>query len=202
MAEVLLIGSGNRDKARELATLLEGLPWEVGCLKDFPDVEEPEEDGDTFEVNALKKARFYGAHFGVACVADDSGLAVDFLDGAPGVYSARYAGESCSYEANNKKLLHALAGLPWHERTAHFCCCAAFVPRDGASEHLEIGRCEGHIAVAPTGAGGFGYDPLFVPNGEERSFAEMRPEEKHAISHRGRAFAQLRQFLESYHESG
>lgn len=202
MAEILLIGSGNRDKAHELATLLEGLPWEVRCLKDYPPVEEPEEDGDTFEANALKKAQFYGGHFGVACVADDSGLVVDALDGAPGVYSARYAGDACSYEANNKKLLQAMAGLPWHERTAHFCCCAAFVPLNEGEVHIEMGRCEGHIAVAPSGAGGFGYDPLFVPEGEERSFAEMGPEEKHAVSHRGRAFAQLRAFLESRHDRG
>ncbi|MCF6284520.1 MAG: RdgB/HAM1 family non-canonical purine NTP pyrophosphatase [Candidatus Hydrogenedentes bacterium] len=196
MAEVLLIGSGNRDKARELAELLHGLPWEVKCLKDLPAVAEPEEDGDTFEANALKKARFYGAHFDVACVADDSGLCVDALDGAPGVYSARYGGEHCSYEDNNRKLLKALAEMPWHERTAHFSCCAAFLPKDHDIPYLAKGVVAGHIAVAPSGNSGFGYDPLFVPDGEERSFAEMGPEEKHAISHRGRAFARIRSFLE------
>jgi XTP/dITP diphosphohydrolase len=201
MAEVLLIGSGNRDKARELATLLTGLPWDVRCLKDYPEVAEPEEDGSTFEENALKKARYYGAHFDVACVADDSGLSVDFLDGAPGVYSARYAGEGCSYADNNEKLLDALAGLPWHERTARFVCCAAFVPREGSAVHVVEGVVEGHIAVAPSGRRGFGYDPLFVPTGDERTFAEMAPEEKHAVSHRGRAFAAMKEYLEAEYAS-
>jgi XTP/dITP diphosphohydrolase len=201
MAETLLIGSGNRDKARELASLLEGLPWDVKCLKDFPSVEEPVEDGDTFEANALLKARFYGAHFGVACVADDSGLSVDALAGAPGVYSARYAGEQCSYSDNNQKLLSALAETPWHDRSAHFCCCAAFLSRGGNSQHVVSGTVDGHIAVHPAGERGFGYDPLFVPEGEERTFAEMAPEEKHAISHRGRAFAQIRRYLEEFHGS-
>ena len=199
MAETLLIGSGNRDKAAELADLLNGLPWEVKCLKDFPDVEEPAEDGDSFEANALTKATYYREKFGVACVADDSGLAVDALDGAPGVYSARYAGECCSYEDNNRKLLQELSGLPWHERSAHFCCCATFLPQTGETPFVTLGRVDGHISVQPSGKMGFGYDPLFVPDGEDRSFAEMSPEEKHAISHRGRAFATLRRFLEETH---
>ena len=201
MAETLLIGSGNRDKARELASLLEGLPWDVRCLKDYPSVEEPVEDGDTFEANAIKKARFYGAHFDVACVADDSGLSVDALQGAPGVYSARYAGEHCSYVDNNQKLLNALAETPRHQRLAHFCCCAAFLSRGGDIQQIVTGTVNGHIAVKPAGDGGFGYDPLFVPEGEERTFAEMAPNEKHAISHRGRAFAQIRHYLEEFHEA-
>lgn len=195
MAEVLLIGSGNRDKARELAELLQGLPWEVRSLKDFPAVAEPVEDGRTFEENALKKARYYGRHFNVACVADDSGLEVDYLDGAPGVYSARYAGEQCSYADNNRKLLKALEGAPWHERTARFCCCAAFVAKEEGEPFLTRGTVRGHIAVAPSGSEGFGYDPLFVPEGEERTFAEMKPAEKHALSHRGRAFAKIQTYL-------
>ncbi len=199
MAEILLLGTGNRDKAAELATLLDGLPWDVRCLKDFPDVEEPEEDGDTFEANACKKALYYGAHFDVACVADDSGLCVDALDGAPGVYSARYAGEDCSYGDNNEKLLQALSDTPWHERGAHFACCAAFAPRGATACQVMHGTVAGHIAVEPSGARGFGYDPLFVPSGEERTFAEMTPGEKHAISHRGRAFTALRALLESIH---
>jgi len=199
MAEVLLIGSGNRDKAAELARLLPGLPWEVKCLNDFPPADEPAEDGETFEANAAIKARFYGAHFGVACVADDSGLVVDALEGAPGVHSARYAGEGCSYADNNRKLLEALNGVPWHERTARFCCCAAFAPRGGGPVHVAHGICEGYIAIAPAGDKGFGYDPLFVPKGEERTFAEISPDEKHAISHRGRAFASLRAYLENGH---
>ena len=195
MAEVLLIGSGNRDKARELAHLLEGLPWDVKDLADFPAVPEPEEDGATFEENATKKARFYSEHFGVACVADDSGLEVDALDGAPGIYSARYAGEGCTYADNNEKLLDALEEYLWHERTARFVCCAAFA-RPGGDPHVVRGTVEGHIAMEGFGENGFGYDPLFVPEGEARTFGEMTPKEKHKLSHRGRAFAQIRAYLE------
>jgi XTP/dITP diphosphohydrolase len=192
----LLIGSGNRDKAAELARLLEGLPWDVRSLKDYPAVEEPDEDGDTFEANALKKAREYGAHFEVACCADDSGLVVDALDGAPGVYSARYAGENCTYADNNAKLLKALQGIPAERRTARFVCCAALHLPDG-TEHTELGTVEGRIAESCRGGNGFGYDPLFIPEGRERTFGEMTPEEKHSLSHRGRAFSMLRAYLET-----
>lgn len=195
MSRVLVIGSGNRDKARELAELLKGLPWDVKSLKDFPPVEEPEETGATFEENALLKARYYSqALGGVVCVADDSGLAVDALDGAPGIYSARYAGENCTYADNNNKLLDALDAYAWHERTARFVCCAAFHDPAGV-EHVELGTVEGHIAMEPFGDNGFGYDPVFVPKGQDCTFGEMTPAEKHAISHRGRAFAQLRAWL-------
>lgn len=199
MDKVLLLGSGNQDKARELAELLAGLPWDVRSLNDYPAVEAPEEHGSTFEENALLKARFYGAHFGVACVADDSGLEVDALDGAPGVYSARYAGPGCTYADNNEKLLAALEGIPWHERTARFRCCAALVLPGDAAPHVEHGTVEGHIAIECTGENGFGYDPLFVPAGHDRTFGEMEPRAKHAISHRGRAFSQMRAHLVQRH---
>lgn len=195
MPETLVIASGNRDKARELAEILKGLPWEVKSLSDFPPIEEPEESGATFEENALLKARYYSEKLGgLACVADDSGLAVDLLDGAPGIYSARYAGAGCSYADNNKKLMKALADFAWHERTARFVCCAAFHDPRGV-EHTELGTVEGHIAMEPFGENGFGYDPIFVPDGEAETFAEMTPAQKHKISHRGRAFAQLRAWL-------
>jgi XTP/dITP diphosphohydrolase len=193
---VLLIGSGNRDKAAELAELLDGLPWVVRSLRDYDPVEEPEEDGATFAENALKKARYYGERFGVACVADDSGLVVDALDGAPGVYSARYAGEDCTYADNNAKLLRALDGVPPDRRTARFVCCAAVVFED-ETVRLETGTVEGRIADACRGERGFGYDPLFIPQGHDRTFAEITPAEKHAISHRGRAFRQVRAYLET-----
>lgn len=196
MADVLLIGSGNRHKAQELSHLLVGLPWEVKSLADYPEVDEPEEDGTTFEENAVKKVRYYGERFGVACVADDSGLEVDVLDGAPGVYSARYAGEGCTYADNNEKLLDALEVYVWHERTARFVCCAAFL-RPGGEPHVVRGTVEGHIAMEGFGDNGFGYDPLFVPAGHDRTFGEMPPEQKHKLSHRGRAFAQIRAYLEN-----
>jgi XTP/dITP diphosphohydrolase len=196
LAEILLIGSGNRDKAKELAELLSGLPWDVKCLADYPEVEEVEETGTTFEENALLKAQYYSKHFGVACVADDSGLEVDYLNGAPGVYSARYAGEDCTYSDNNKKLLKALEEAPWHERTARFVCVAAFVSLDGKT-HTVRGACEGYIAAEPFGKNGFGYDPVFVPKNCEQTFAEMSATEKHKLSHRGAAFNKMRAYLES-----
>jgi len=193
---ILLIGSGNRDKAAELAALLTGLLWQVKCLKDYPPVPEPIEDGLTFEANALKKARYYCRRMDVACVADDSGLEVDFLDGAPGIYSARYAGENCTYADNNGKLQDALAGIPAEERTARFVCCAAYVDTTGVT-HTERGVIEGRIGFEPRGDKGFGYDPLFIPEGTDRTFAEMTMKEKQGISHRARAFRELRKFLET-----
>jgi XTP/dITP diphosphohydrolase len=196
MIRNLLIGSANLKKAAELSVLLEGLPWKVLSLRDFPDVPAPEETGATFAENAALKARYYADAFQVACVADDSGLMVDALDGAPGVYSARYAGEQGNDAANIEKLLDALAETPWHERSARFVCCAAyFAP--GEELHLEEGEVHGHISVEPFGNNGFGYDPLFVPKGFDTTFAEMDAAEKHAISHRGRAFNKMRTWLES-----
>lgn len=196
MTKPLLIGTANRDKARELSELLEGLPWDVKTLADFPNVDAPEEDGATFEANAVLKARYYAQQFGVACVADDSGLEVDVLNGAPGVLSARYAGEPCDYGKNNAKLLQELEGRLWHERTARFVCCAAFVP-PGETPHVEFGTSEGHIAVECFGAKGFGYDPLFVPEGYDKTFGEMTTAQKHALSHRGEAFRKFRAYLET-----
>ena len=196
MPKPLLIGSANKEKAHELAELLQGLPWEVKGLAEFPPVPEPEEDGATFEENAIKKAHYYSNRFGIACVADDSGLETDALGGAPGVYSARYAGLPPNYDNNNAKLLQELGDTPWHERTARFICCAAFV-EPGGKPHVEYGTVEGHIAMACFGNNGFGYDPLFVPNGYDRTFAEMPSGKKHALSHRGEAFRKIRAYLEA-----
>jgi XTP/dITP diphosphohydrolase len=196
VSEILLIGTGNRDKAAELAEILVGLPWEVKSLADMPPVPEPVEDGDTFEANALTKAVYYSRRFDLCCVADDSGLAVDALGGAPGVYSARYAGENCTYADNNTKLLAELASVPPEKRSARFICCAAFAHRSGRT-HTETGAVEGRIILEPRGNKGFGYDPLFVPQGFDLTFAEMPAEQKHQISHRGRAFKRLREYLET-----
>jgi non-canonical purine NTP pyrophosphatase (RdgB/HAM1 family) len=196
LAETLLIGSGNTHKATELAVLLRGLPWTVKSLKDFPEIAEPEETGATFEDNALLKARYYSRQFEVVCVADDSGLCVDALDGAPGVYSARFAGPGCSYEDNNKKLRRLMEPVSWFERTARFVCCAALAG-PGVKEFVAEGGIEGHIAVEPFGKNGFGYDPLFVPEGYEETFAEMSADKKNQISHRALAFAKMKQHLAS-----
>lgn len=194
MPDTLLIGSGNLDKAAELAGLLAPLGWTLRTLRDFPPVPEPEEEGKTFEENALLKASFYATHFGLPSVADDSGLQVDALGGAPGVYSARYAGDGCSYADNNAKLLRALEGTPPAGRRARFVCCAAYV--DGARlTHVEHGTVEGRIAGVCRGGNGFGYDPLFIPDGYDLTFGELPPEVKHAVSHRGRAFRALCDWL-------
>ncbi len=194
MTKTLLIGSGNPDKSKELQRLLANTDWHVKGLSDFPSVDEPEEDQDTFEGNGLLKARYYSEKFGLPCVADDSGIEVDALDGAPGVYSARYAGEECSYDDNNRKLLEALAELPDEKRGARFVCCAAFVDPQGAM-HVERGTVEGRIAHELRGTNGFGYDPLFIPQGCSETFAELEPDVKHSMSHRGRAFRAMCEYL-------
>lgn len=199
MKPKLLIGSANKDKVEELARLLDSLHWELLSLADVPPVEAPEETGSTFEENALLKAAFYSKQYDLPCVADDSGLEVDALDGAPGVYSARYAGPGCSYTDNNDKLLEAMENCLWYERTARFVCCAAFVtPEDLPQQttgHTVEGVVEGHIAVEPLGDNGFGYDPLFVPYGHEKTFAQMPETLKHQLSHRGHAFKKMSQYL-------
>jgi XTP/dITP diphosphohydrolase len=196
VSETLLIGTANPDKAAELAALLEGLPWEVKSLRDFPPVPEPEEEGATFEANATLKALYYGQQFNVACVADDSGLVVDALGGRPGVLSSRYAGPGCSYADNNAKVLKELEGVPDEDRTARFICCAVLAPLIGAPQ-VERGTVEGRIAHEARGEHGFGYDPIFIPDGHDITFGEMPPELKHSMSHRGRAFRKLRTYLES-----
>lgn len=195
MIKPLLIGTANPKKAHELALLLSGLPWKVVSLDEYPALPAPEENGGTFEENAIIKARYYSEAFKIACISDDSGLMVDALGGAPGVYSARYAGEQGNDAANIEKLLQELSNHPWHERAAKFICCAAFYQAD-TDIHIETGEICGHISVTPYGNNGFGYDPVFVPEGDEITFAEMTADAKHAISHRGRAFSKLRDWLE------
>lgn len=194
MSKVLLIGSGNRDKRAELEHLLANTPWTVKSLDDFTAIAEPEETEDTFAGNALLKAHYYGTHYGVACVADDSGIEVDALGGAPGVHSARYAGEDCTYEDNNRKLLEALAKVEPDKRVARFVSCAAFLDLDG-TEHVEMGTVSGHIAQSYSGSQGFGYDPIFIPDGFDKSFGEFTKEEKSAISHRGESFRAMCEYL-------
>ena len=179
----LIVATHNAGKIREIREILPG--WTISG-----EDAGVEETGSTFAENARIKARAVAArHPGAWVLADDSGLVVDALGGAPGVRSARYAGRDGDTPANNALLLKNLAGVA--DRRAHFACALAFIAPDGA-ERLFEGRCEGRIAEAPSGAGGFGYDPLFIPDGHNRSFAELAPAEKNAISHRGRALAALR----------
>lgn len=158
---------------------------EAGISEEIPEMQ------PTIEGNALQKARYVYEHTGLNCFADDTGLEVEALNGAPGVYSARYAGEHVSYADNNKLLLKNLAGC--QNRKARFRTVIALI-LDG-KEHLFEGRVEGTIATEPHGEGGFGYDPLFIPEGSQLTFAEMSPEAKNGISHRGRAVAKLVAFL-------
>ncbi len=185
-----VMATHNTKKLKELARILAPLGMNVvseGDLPfDFPDVEET---GATFAENALLKARSACTISGLPAVADDSGLCVDALDGAPGVYSARYGGEHGKDAVNNQLLLRNLEGVPKEKRTAHFVSCVACVFPDGRSFTVE-GRCDGIIGDAPKGENGFGYDPLFLVG--EKSFAQLSAEEKDAISHRGRA---LRAFV-------
>lgn len=190
-----VLATGNRSKRVELERILEGLDVELVPMIDLG-LESPVEDGDTFEANALIKARAACRATGMPALADDSGLEVDALGGAPGVHSARYAGEVTDDIANNRKLVEELAGIPGTERTGRFVCVAALVAPDGR-EWTERGVMEGRIVDEPRGEGGFGYDPHFVADGETRTNAELAPEEKDDRSHRGAAFRAIRPHVES-----
>jgi XTP/dITP diphosphohydrolase len=188
----LAFASGNRHKLAEIAAMLRPRGWEVEPLLLTVD-----EDAPTFVGNAEKKARAALAQSGLPSLADDSGLEVDALDGAPGVLSARWAGEPSNDGANNAKLLASLDGVPDARRTARFRCALVFVASDGARLAAE-GACEGHIGQAPRGGGGFGYDPLFLVDGDAagRTMAELAPDEKNRISHRARALGKMVQALD------
>jgi XTP/dITP diphosphohydrolase len=195
----LLLASANRGKLRELRTILAGLPVELVGLAEagLGDQPEVEETGDSFLENALLKARAYAGWSGLAAVADDSGLEVDALGGAPGVRSARYAGQGASDQANLDKLLAALAGVPPERRAARFRCAAVLVDPDGGEWHAEA-SWEGRLLDTPRGANGFGYDPVFLPDGWELTSAEVDQATKDAASHRGQAFRALRPAIEAW----
>lgn len=183
---IIYLATHNPHKLHEFAAILPCAEFRA----DDPDAEETEE---TFEGNALIKVRAIATrHAGAWCVADDSGLEVEALNGAPGVRSARYAGEPSNTPANNALLLRNLEGVA--DRRARFVCAIALVDPDG-HEHVVRGECPGKIAAAPSGAGGFGYDPLFIPDGYTQSFADLAEGEKNLISHRARALAAARQLL-------
>jgi XTP/dITP diphosphohydrolase len=195
----ILIATANKGKAREFQEML-GHAWDVKTLLDLPHVPEIVEDGETFAANALKKAQALRGIFDGPVLADDSGLEVDVLGGAPGVHSARYAGVHGDDAANNRKLLEALRGRLPAERGAQFHCVLCLVSAGEPDAYFE-GICRGHILGEPRGTGGFGYDPLFLPDGFDRSMAELSSAEKHAISHRGRAMRRAREALLGGHEA-
>ena len=187
----LVVATANPDKAAEIRTVLFDAGLDVELVPRPDSVPDVDETGETLEDNARLKAEALCVATGIPAVADDTGLAVDALGGAPGVYSARYAGDDATYADNVHKLLGALDGIATAQRTARFTTVALARWPDGR-EVAAIGEVEGVIAEAPRGEAGFGYDPVFVPReGDGRTFAEMAPEEKHLVSHRGRAFRTL-----------
>lgn len=186
----LLVATNNKGKVRELSQLLSNFPFRLRLLGEFPDVDEAEETGETFAENATIKALYYSARSGLLTLSDDSGLVVDALAGAPGVRSARYAGREATYAERMSKLLGELDVTGDAERRARFICVIAVADPSAGTLHTFEGACEGRIARAPHGTGGFGYDPLFIPDGHDRTFGELPQEVKHTLSHRARALEQ------------
>ena len=195
MSRILVAATGNAGKLAELRRLLDGLGWEVAAQSAFG-VEPPPEDRLTFVENAILKARHAAGCTGRPALADDSGLSVDALAGAPGVRSARFAGDAASDADNNEKLLQALEDVPEEARTARFHCAVAFLrdPRDPVPLIAQA-TWEGRVLGAPRGAGGFGYDPLFLDPVAGRTAAELSPERKDTLGHRGQALRALRTAL-------
>lgn len=191
----LVVATRNKGKIIEINALLAGLVDHVRGAADFSDFPETIEDGATFEENALKKAREASRFTGLPALADDSGLVVDALNGSPGVFSARYAGDNADDAANNARLLEECRNVPDERRQAAFVCVLAFVTPDGV-ERLFSGRVAGRILVTARGEGGFGYDPLFLVDSFGRSMAELTLAEKNAVSHRAQAFMKFREYLE------
>ncbi len=194
--ETIVAASRNQHKIVEMEAILKKFGMSIISRDDagVPKTE-IEEDGDTFEANSYKKAFEIMKMCGKTTIADDSGLMVDYLDGAPGVYSARFAGEDGNDQKNNEKLLLLLEKVPYEERTAKFVSVITMVFPNGEAV-VARGECPGHVIYEPAGENGFGYDPLFVPDGFEKTFAELSPEEKNHISHRAKALEALERLLE------
>ncbi|TEX51235.1 MAG: non-canonical purine NTP pyrophosphatase, RdgB/HAM1 family [Actinomycetales bacterium mxb001] len=198
MTDRIVLATRNAHKVSELQRILSaaGLAVDLVGLEDFPGAPEVAETESSFAGNALLKARAIADFTGLPAIADDSGLCVDALNGMPGIYSARWAGRHGDDRANLELVLGQMADVPDTRRGAQFVCAAAWVV-PGESEHVIEGVLEGSLARAPRGSHGFGYDPIFVPRGYVLTTAELRPEEKDAISHRGQAFRSLAQFMAS-----
>ncbi len=189
----IILASRNEHKIEELRATLERLGIELDSALDFPQLKEVEEDKPTLEGNAVKKARYVYESTSLPALADDTGLEVDALDGRPGFFSARYAGEKASYQENTDKLLEELAGVSNEDRGAQFRTVVAFVSDDGIFTFEGI--CRGEILAKPRGEKGFGYDPVFRPEGYQQTFAELDSGEKNRISHRGRAIQKFYEWL-------
>ncbi len=194
----LLIATHNPGKVIELKDMLAGAPFDLFSLSDFPSVTEVEETGSTFDENARLKAADYAVQTGLLSLADDSGLEVEALDNGPGVFSARYGGADTNFAQKMAKLLAELEKTGDQTRRARFVCAIAIADDNGEILATSEGICEGRIASNPRGLGGFGYDPLFVPNGFDSTFAELDEAIKQKISHRARAFCQIIPFLQHF----
>lgn len=201
MQRRLLLGTRNPGKVKEITTILEGSGWSFSSLREFAAVGPAAEDGVTYAENAIAKARFYAAATGLLALADDSGLEVAALGGAPGIYSARYAGDDASDADRRKLLLSELAKVNARDRRARFVAAVAIARPDGEVLNISEDICEGTITFAPRGHGGFGYDPLFIPDGYDQTFAELPDDIKNRISHRARALMGTRASLDHLHPS-
>jgi XTP/dITP diphosphohydrolase len=197
--EQLLVATGNAGKVRELEEFLADLPLILRGLKEFPNVREVEETGVTFTENAILKAKGYAVQTGLRTLADDSGLEVAALGGAPGVFSARYAGENSSDEEKIAKLLDELGENV--ERRARFVCVMAIADQTGDIKFISEGICDGRIALNLIGTKGFGYDPVFIPDGFDETFGELSGVVKQKISHRARAMKKIIQYLRGFYDA-
>ena len=195
----LLLATQNKHKVEELTRLMQDYAVEVVSLLEYPEIGEIIEDGDTLEANALIKAKAGFAHCGIPTIADDTGLAVDALDGAPGVYAARYAGENVTYDDNVQKMLDEMVHVPEGQRQAKFQTAAVFY--DGTETVTARGEVPGLITTERQGASGFGYDPIFYIPEKQKTYAQMDLEEKNNLSHRKRAFAKLIDQLSQSHRA-
>ena len=193
----ILVATRNAGKVREIRKALRGLGLRIDSLQDFRNVPGVEEDGKSFSENALKKARFYSKLYGRLTLSDDSGLEVDSLNGAPGIYSARFAGLKASDRENNLKLLRQMEGIPPSKRRARFRCSIAVVSPDGRETVVE-GKCSGRVGLKEVGGRGFGYDPLFVFPRLGKTMAQLTVEEKNEVSHRGKALRKLRRIIREF----
>ncbi len=190
----IVLATRNKHKILEIKTILNDLSLKILTLNDFPDVPALREDGETFQDNSLQKAAAVYRHTGIAALADDSGLEVFYMNGKPGVFSARYAGDGASDEMNNEKLLGQMRGVAPRRRNAQFRAVLTLLDEKG--KEVTEGICPGTLAESPRGTNGFGYDPIFIPDGFSRTYAQLTAEEKNQISHRARALAAMREVLQ------
>lgn len=194
----ILVGTNNAGKVRELKSLLADIPVALHSLDEFENIIEPEETGETFAENADLKAIYYSEKTGLATLADDSGLEVKALNGAPGVYSARYGGKDSSHAEKIAKLLEELENSQSEDRAARFVCVISLTNEKGEIVFQAEGICDGRIATAPRGENGFGYDPIFIPEGFDETFGELSSEVKSQLSHRAKAIDKIIRFLRDF----